>query len=88
MPTEFMPERTMFYWSKMYISQVKPEDTITLSEKAMKFPKVAQLVGEAELAPPSWLKRKGGAGKIARNPVREDVTEPIEDQDIIEFYSR
>ncbi len=68
--------------------QVKPEDTITLSEKAMKFPKVAQLVGEAELAPPSWLKRKGGAGKIARNPVREDVTEPIEDQDIIEFYSR
>ena len=24
LPTKFMPERTMFYWSKMYISQVKP----------------------------------------------------------------
>lgn len=27
LPTEFMPERTMFYWSKMYLSQVKPGDT-------------------------------------------------------------
>ena len=26
LPTKFMPERTMFYWSKMYISQVKPGD--------------------------------------------------------------
>jgi predicted transposase/invertase (TIGR01784 family) len=27
LPTEFMPERTMFYWSKMYLSQVKSGDT-------------------------------------------------------------
>ena len=26
LPTKFMPERTMFYWSKMYISQVKSGD--------------------------------------------------------------
>ncbi|WP_333888197.1 Rpn family recombination-promoting nuclease/putative transposase [Clostridium sp.] len=27
LPTEYMPERTMFYWSKMYTSQIKPGDT-------------------------------------------------------------
>jgi predicted transposase/invertase (TIGR01784 family) len=27
LPTEYMPERTMFYWSKMYLSQVKSGDT-------------------------------------------------------------
>ena len=27
LPTEFMPERTLFYWSKMYTGQVKPGDT-------------------------------------------------------------
>lgn len=67
--------------------QVKPEDTIALTEKAMKIPKVAQLVKEVEKIP-SWLKRKGGAGKVVRVPVREDTPEPIVDQDIIEFYSR
>ena len=26
LPTEFMPERTLFYWAKMYVSQVKAGD--------------------------------------------------------------
>ncbi|MFZ3132044.1 MAG: Rpn family recombination-promoting nuclease/putative transposase [Desulfosporosinus sp.] len=26
LPTNYMPERTMFYWSKMYINQIKPGD--------------------------------------------------------------
>ena len=68
--------------------RVVPEDTIALSEKAFNIPKVKELVKEGDIKPPVWLKKKGGAGKVVRNPVREDVTEPIEDQDIIEFYSR
>ena len=35
LPTEFMPERTMFYWSKMYISQVKPGDPYDLLQKCI-----------------------------------------------------
>ncbi|MDR3586490.1 MAG: Rpn family recombination-promoting nuclease/putative transposase [Desulfosporosinus sp.] len=35
LPTEFMPERTMFYWSKMYISQIKPGDTYDLLQKCI-----------------------------------------------------
>lgn len=30
-----MPERTMFYWSKMYTSQVKPGDTYDLLQKCI-----------------------------------------------------
>lgn len=68
--------------------RVKPEDTITLGRKAAQIPKIAELIKSKDAQLPAWLKRKGGAGKVVRAPVREDVTEPIEDQDIIEFYSR
>ena len=35
LPTEFMPERTMFYWSKMYTSQVKQGDTYSKLKKCI-----------------------------------------------------
>ncbi|SPF50953.1 conserved hypothetical protein [Candidatus Desulfosporosinus infrequens] len=35
LPTEFMPERTMFYWSKMYISQIKPGDPYSKLKKCI-----------------------------------------------------
>ncbi|OPJ57456.1 Rpn family recombination-promoting nuclease/putative transposase [Clostridium oryzae] len=35
LPTEFMPERTLFYWSKMYTAQVKPGDTYDQLKKCI-----------------------------------------------------
>ena len=35
LPTQFMPERTLFYWSKMYTSQVKPGDTYDMLKKCI-----------------------------------------------------
>jgi predicted transposase/invertase (TIGR01784 family) len=35
LPTVFMPERTMFYWSKMYTSQVKPDDPYDMLQKCI-----------------------------------------------------
>ena len=35
LPTEFMPERTMFYWSKMFTSQVIPGDTYKTLKKCI-----------------------------------------------------
>lgn len=35
LPTEFMPERTLFYWSKMYTAQVKPGDTYDKLKKCI-----------------------------------------------------
>lgn len=35
LPTEYMAERTMFYWSKMYTSQIKPGDTYDKLKKCV-----------------------------------------------------
>ncbi len=68
--------------------QVKPGDTISLDKTAIEMPVTKELLGLKEVAIPAWLKRKAAAGKVEREPVRDDITEPISEQDIIEFYSR
>ncbi|KKS81032.1 MAG: 30S ribosomal protein S4 [Candidatus Woesebacteria bacterium GW2011_GWC1_43_10b] len=68
--------------------QVKVGDTISLSAKAMNTPSVKKLLEKKPENLPSWLKRKAAVGQIARLPKRDDVIEPINEQDIIEFYSR
>lgn len=68
--------------------QVKPGDIITLKNIAMEIPSIKRLLEEKELKTPAWLKRKAAAGKVEKDPIREDITEPITEQDIVEFYSR
>lgn len=67
--------------------QVKVGDVISLTPKAQKVPYIAQLFNE-KLSLPGWLERKGTLGKISRLPKRDDVAEPLEEQSIIEYYSR
>ncbi len=69
-----------------YRTQV--EDVITLSNKAVKIPYVADLLKEDDKNLPSWIERKSGVAKITRLPVRDDVTETIEEQLVVEYYSR
>ena len=68
--------------------QVKVKDTISLDEKAAKIPNVKKLIEDKAVEVPDWLKRKGGAGIILRVPTRDEVKEEINEQDIIEYYSR
>jgi small subunit ribosomal protein S4 len=68
--------------------QVSPGETISLSAKAMESPVVKGILKEKDRKIPLWLKRKAAVGKIVRLPIFDDVIEPIEAQDIIEFYSR
>ena len=37
---------------------------------------------------PGWLQKKATAGKITAYPKREDISEDIEEQLIVEYYSR
>lgn len=68
--------------------QVVVGDTVSLDKKAIEMPVTKELLAVKETKLPGWLKRKAAAGKVEREPVRDDVTEPISEQDIIEFYSR
>jgi small subunit ribosomal protein S4 len=67
--------------------QVKVGDVINLQSHTMKMPVVAELLKEPKAAP-EWLQVKGGAGTVARLPQRSDIQENVEEQLIVEYYSR
>jgi small subunit ribosomal protein S4 len=67
--------------------RVQVNDVLTMSSKAMKIPAVAELV-KAEITPPDWIDKKQGAAKINRLPERDEITEVVQEQLVIEFYSR
>lgn len=67
--------------------QVKVNDVITLSKSGTKVPFAAEAIKEAS-SEVSWLEQKGAAAKVARFPERSDISEAIEEQLVVEYYSR
>lgn len=67
---------------------VSIDDVITLTQKAQSIPYIAELLKQKQQGIPAWLDRKHAVGKIVRHPEREDIAEPINEQLIIEYYSR
>lgn len=67
---------------------VKKDTVISPTTKMLEVPSVKKLMEEKEPHISAWLDRKGPVGKILRLPKRDDVTEDINEQLIIEFYSR
>lgn len=67
--------------------EVKPGDIVTLTSKGLEIPQVKKAL-EEERKVPSWLEKEGAAVRVKSLPKREDITEPISEQDIVEFYSR
>lgn len=68
--------------------QVSEGMVINLKPKIMETPALKKILEEKELRIPAWLQRRGPVGKIVRLPKREDIVEEINEQLIIEFYSR
>lgn len=68
--------------------QVKKEETIAFKSKSLEIPVVKKCLAEKNPLLPSWLKRIGPIGKVAGEPKREDIREDINEQLIIEFFSR
>ncbi len=63
-------------------------DTVSLDGKAMNIPEIKKSLDNDEYITPGWLERKAAVGKMTKEPKRGDITEPISEQDIVEFYSR
>lgn len=68
--------------------QVKVGHVISLTDNAAAIPYIKVLLEDKEFVSPKWLERKASSGKVTRVPVREDITEAINEQLIVEFYSR
>lgn len=67
--------------------QVKEGETISLTTGGLKIQQVGEsLKKEASL--PSWLERKAAVGRVKRLPTREEVDLNVDDQAVIEYYSR
>ncbi len=67
---------------------VKKDQVISLKTKALTIPAIKQLLEDKTIKTPEWLERKGPVGKILREPIRSDVQEDINEQLIVEHYSR
>lgn len=68
---------------------VKEGDVISLSDKANNFIFIKEATAEFEKDNlPEWLDRKGLVGTLKKLPAREDIEADINEQAIVEFYSR
>lgn len=67
--------------------QVKIDDVVQLKDSATKIPAVAQIMKEGS-GRPEWVEVKASVGKIKRLPERDEISEGIDEQLIVEWYSR
>ena len=68
--------------------QVEVDEVVSLSPKGMGIPAVKKLLEDKTPLLQGWLERKGPVGKIVRLPERSDVDADINEQLIVEYYSR
>lgn len=67
--------------------KVEVDDVINLTKKGMQIPAVSDRLKD-ETAIVTWLERKQAVGKVTRLPQRNDIQEVIEEQLVVEYYSR
>jgi small subunit ribosomal protein S4 len=63
-------------------------EVISLDTTASQIPQIKTRLENQEISLPAWLKRSGPQGQIINLPKREDIDSPINEQLIVEFYSR
>lgn len=67
--------------------RVKINSVVAISDKFVDNTQVAKSL-EDERGVPEWLERKATVGKIVRYPAREEMEQAINEQLIVEYYSR
>ncbi len=67
--------------------QVKVGETIAISDKLRDNTQVKKSLEEAETLP-GWLERQATVGKVLRIPQRSEMEQSIDEQLIVEYYSR
>lgn len=68
--------------------EVKVDDVVTLSATGLGIPAVKKQLDEKNAPLPEWLERKGPVGKLVRVPGRTQIEADINEQLIVEYYSR
>lgn len=68
--------------------RVKVNQVISLDTTSSKIIEVKKCLDNKEFALPTWLERKAAAAKFVRMPKREEVQTNINEQYVVEYYSR
>ena len=70
--------------------QVRPGETITISERMKRSRQLAVWAERGAILPPPYLEldRDAMSGRLVRAPERDEIPVPIDDRLIVEFYSR
>ncbi|MEN8253007.1 MAG: 30S ribosomal protein S4 [Patescibacteria group bacterium] len=68
--------------------QVNVGDVVSIKPKSTGITHLAEAIKDEEGSSASWLSKKGPAAKVASLPERQDITEVIDEQLVVEFYSR
>jgi small subunit ribosomal protein S4 len=68
--------------------QVKTGQVVSLGTKGLKINHVQEALKDRGFRTPKWLSRKAAVGKIERLPKREEIEVDINQDLIVEFYSR
>lgn len=66
---------------------LKVGDVVSLKDKTKDIPVVAALLKDQK-AVPAWIDRQATSGKITRFPERDELDYEVNEQLIVEFYSR
>lgn len=67
--------------------KIKINQVVTLSSKSLNIPVIKENL-EKKITAPKWLEKKGAAIKLVRMPEREEIDPDINEQFMVEFYSR
>jgi small subunit ribosomal protein S4 len=68
--------------------QVLPDMTIKISDTAAKIPAISSLLEEKNKNLPKWLEKQALTGKMKTTPDRDDVDIDINENLVVEYYSR
>lgn len=68
--------------------RIKVEDVVSLSDKAVNIPDVKTKIADKDYAVPAWMQKTSGVGKIKRLPERTEIDMAVDEQLIVEYYSR
>lgn len=68
--------------------QLKINQVVSLSARAMEIPAVKKLLEKEEQKVPDYLEKKAAAGRLVAIPSRDNIPTEVNEQLIIEYYSR
>lgn len=68
--------------------RVQVGDVISVRDKSLKIPMLSESIKSEERTVADWLKAKGAVVTVDSLPTRDSISERIDEQMIVEYYSR